>query len=264
MVLPLPTAGSSLLDALHEPDALSILFQPIVRLAHGRREIFAFECLTRGPAGTNAERADVLFEYVRQKEAERFFDRLCVAQAFRRAAAVAPFDISVNVHASTLSSDFAFTAHLIELARDSAVAPRNVIVEIVEHMPVLNARVFHRSLDALRAAGFRIALDDIGLGHSNFKMIVDCLPDFFKIDRYFVTRCGADARRMAVLEAVARLAERTGGRAVAEGVEDEETETELRALGIELLQGYLYATPMTSVEVREYIQLITHVEEQTS
>lgn len=254
----------TLLDTLLEPGALSIVFQPIVHVAGARRQLFAFECLTRGPAGTNAERADVLFEYVRLKRAERLFDRVCVAMAFRAAIAVAPFDISINVHASSLSGDAHFAAEVIRCAATWEIEPSRVIVEIVEHMPVLNERLFHVSLHTLRSAGFRIALDDIGLGHSNFKMIVDCEPDFFKIDRYFVAHSCSDPRRLAVLDSVALLARRTGGAAVAEGVEDEATERHLCELGIDLLQGFLYAAPLTACAARNYIRCIENTEERTS
>ena len=63
----------------------------------------------------------------------------------------------------------------------------------------------------------RIALDDVGLGHSNFQMMVDAKPDYFKLDRYFVHGCHRDKYRRAVVASVAKLAEELDSSVVAEG-----------------------------------------------
>lgn len=243
---------TTLLDAILVPGALEVMFQPIVDCTSDRRTIFAFECLARGPAQTNARDAGVLFEYVRRKRAERLVDRLCVDNAFRHAHAVAPYDISVNVHGSTLSSDAGFSRAVGEMARAAGVDPRTVVVEIIEQSGVMNDQQFTRSLGTLRDAGFRIALDDVGLGQSNYKMIIETRPDFYKIDRYFVGAVGNDNRRAAVVESVLELAARLGGRVIAEGVESRQVEGVLRLLGVELLQGYLYAPPLAAIAATSF------------
>jgi EAL domain-containing protein (putative c-di-GMP-specific phosphodiesterase class I) len=95
----------------------------------------------------------------------------------------------------------------------------------------------------LRARGIGIALDDVGVGHSNYSMMLDCRPDLIKIDRYLVAGCHADPQRQAVLESIARLAPRLGARAVAEGVEEPDDLGTIRALGIDLVQGFLLSRP---------------------
>jgi EAL domain-containing protein (putative c-di-GMP-specific phosphodiesterase class I) len=73
----------SLWDRILEPDGLTTVFQPIFRLAGERRVPFALEALTRGPKGTNVERSDVLFEYVRRKRREPEVDLLSRGAAVR-------------------------------------------------------------------------------------------------------------------------------------------------------------------------------------
>ena len=240
------TAGT-LLDQVLVPGALRVMFQPILRQGHASSEIFAFECLTRGPAGTNVESSEVLFEYARRKGAERILDRACCANALAAAAETVPDGcISINIHASTLSVDSSLARDLEVMASSYGLRCSQVMIEIVEHTPVLNEREFHRSLTELRAAGFHIALDDVGLGHSNYKMMIDCGPEYLKIDRYFITGARTDRRRAAVVESVVRFAERIDSHAIAEGVETDDDYAFLRDLGIDLMQGYYFARPMSA------------------
>jgi EAL domain-containing protein (putative c-di-GMP-specific phosphodiesterase class I) len=246
-------AGGSgrLWDRIFEPESLTTVFQPIVEIRGGERSVFAVEALTRGPRGTNIERSDVLFEYVRRKRGEVRVDRLAIAAALREARAVQCLPgspglpgLCLNIHAATLEQDRDLPCWLHELADGCEIPGERLIVEIVEHAPPWSGRCFLESLDRLRALGLRIALDDVGLGQSNFRMILDCRPDLLKIDRHFVAGAAGDDRRRAVLESIAGLARRLGGRAVAEGVEEEEDLAAASAAGIDLFQGFLLAPPL--------------------
>jgi EAL domain-containing protein (putative c-di-GMP-specific phosphodiesterase class I) len=100
-------------------------------------------------------------------------------------------------------------------------------------------------LAKLRALGVLVAIDDIGLGYSNFRMIVDAQADYFKIDRYFVTGIERDPYRFAVLESVAKLASKVDARVIAEGIE---TASELGFVieaGIDLVQGFYFSEPLS-------------------
>lgn len=242
-------AVRSMLDTLLTPGALTTLFQPIVEERSGESRVYGYECLTRGPAGTNFESADVLFEYARLKGAEAIVDRACIAQALATAEQwpTRP-SLAINVHASTLSRDPGFPRDLIAAARTRGFEPEQIVVEIVEHSPILNHRDFITCLENLRAAGFRIAVDDVGRGYSNFKMMLDCAPDYLKIEREFTSAAATDRGHYAVVESVLSFANRVGARVVAEGVEEEEDRAFLIGIGIELLQGYFYARPMSDTD----------------
>lgn len=243
----------TLLEQLSAPGGITTRFQPIVETDGEAQHVFAFECLSRGPAGTNAHDASVLFEYVRLSGATREIDELCAKTALRSAAAVAPYDISVNIHASSLGCDTTLARALIVEAEANAIPASAVIVEVIEHDRPVNGRNFAASLDLLRSAGFRIAIDDIGLGYSSLAMIIETSPDLCKIDRYFVDGVLHDRKRAAVVESIVSLVDRVGGRVVAEGVENEPVARFLRGLGIDLLQGYHYARPLTTNEITTYL-----------
>ena len=241
---------TALLDQILSHDGLSVAFQPVVELTGGSLKLHSLECLTRGPRDSNAARADVMFEYVRRKRVEPLVDRACVFTALRTAAKLpgAP-RLSVNAHASTLGRDPEFPTAVRAMADATGIETSRLTVEIIEHAHGWDGVTFDRALASLRAMGVQIALDDVGLGHSNYRMILDTRPDYLKIDRYFVHGAHSDVQRRAVLESIAQLALRLGARVVGEGVEAASDLLPLHEFGIELAQGYLFAPPLAVDEL---------------
>lgn len=248
-----------LLEQLYAPGALTIAFQPIVELCGGRRRLHGVECLTRGPRGTELEQAGVLFDRVREHGVEVEVDRLCTAAALHAAAELPPWlMLNVNVHASSLSRDRSFSQMLAQNAHGAGIDTTRVTVEIVESSAPDDADRFARALVDLREMGFKLALDDIGLGHSNLKRFVDVEPHYFKIDRYFVHQVERNPYRLAVLASVAELGRRVGARVVAEGVESDASLTATLRSGIYLVQGILLARPLSLRELCEHPLYLAH------
>ena len=239
-----------LLDRILEPGSLSVLFQPVLEVHGSRPKPHYLEALIRGPRGTSAENPSILFEYARKKSRESTVDRACV-ETILDAAKGLPADITlgINVHASTLAMDAGFVEYLETALEARGLSPRRLIVEIVEHAPPWDVKGFCTALKGLRKLGVLIALDDVGLGHSNYMMILECRPDYFKVDRYFVDGCHKDFHRRAVVASVAQLARPFGARVVAEGVEDPADLAALKRLGITLIQGFLFGMPLPAAEV---------------
>lgn len=234
----------TLLDRLLRPGAFRVVFQPI--LSHDQRgwQIHALEALIRGPRGTHMEYPEVLFEYVRRKSAEAAMDRHCVGEVLKAARPLGTqVTLSVNVHAATLEQDPGFPDHFREQVHEAGRLPSRVIVEIVEHAPPWAGRGFARALETLRTHGFAIALDDVGLGHSNFRMILECRPDYFKLDAFLVRGAHGDYYRRAVLRSIVELAASFGGTAVAEGLDNVDDLRIVLDEGVRAVQGYLLARP---------------------
>jgi EAL domain-containing protein (putative c-di-GMP-specific phosphodiesterase class I) len=90
-----------------------------------------------------------------------------------------------------------------------------------------------------------LAIDDLGIGSSNLRLMVECRPDYVKVDRYFVSGAGADSRKRAVLSAViGPLGAELGARIVAEGVETAAELDLVRSLGVGLVQGHLFCAAL--------------------
>lgn len=247
--------SESALNRILQPGGITPMYQPIVRVANAvATETYGLECLSRGPAGTNFESADVLFEYVRLKREESLVDRACIAIGMHGATAFPPeLRLGINVHASTLGRDHGFLSFLKKTAEASHIDLRRVTIEIVEHAPPWDGVSFLAALDQLRDLGTTIAIDDVGLGQSNFKMLLDVQPDLLKLDRYFVEGCAADSRRRAVIAAIQQLSNDCGAELIAEGVSSREDAEALQTLGVTLMQGFLYSEPLSLEQLRTYL-----------
>jgi EAL domain-containing protein (putative c-di-GMP-specific phosphodiesterase class I) len=251
---------SLLENILGDPKALSVRFQPIFRLSAGVNQVDSLEGLIRGPAATNFERADVLFDYVRRKRAEAAVDRSCIAAICEAVTELPPeLRINLNVHASTLGQNPGFADFFRRQTRNLSLALDRFTLEIVEHAPNHNVPGLTCSIRTLRDLGVRIALDDVGLGNSNYRMILDCHPDYFKLDAHFVQGVSSDPDRRAVVKSIMCLAEAMKGLVVAEGVRSTEDLSTLAQLGVELFQANLLcpATFLTDLAAKGFLGVQT-------
>jgi len=227
----------SLLDSILDPRQLSVRFQPIFRIQDGKRRIEGVEALIRGPQGTLFEPAQVLFDYVRRKKAESAVDQSCLAAICAEAVSLPPeLRINVNVHAVTLGQHHGFVESLSRHARKCSLATDRFTVEIVEHAPDCDIPALARNIAALRHAGVRIALDDVGLGQSNYRMMLDCQAEYFKLDAYFVRGLRHDFKRRAVVNSVVAFGRALNSSVVAEAAETEEDLAILADMGVEFVQ----------------------------
>jgi len=257
---------SEKLGLLLNGEQLSTVFQPIFDISSPACEIWGLEALTRGPAGTHFERASVLFDYIRLKQEEVAADRCCITAAFAARQRLLPQSLprlTLNVHAGTLERDRTFPAYVEKTASDYGIDTRDLVVEIIEQSTYFDSTHLIRALDDLRSLGVRISIDDLGLGQSNFKMILAVRPDYLKLDRYFIHGCADDRRRRALIESVQHIGVSLDCAVIAEGVERLEDLLTLRAMNISLIQGFLLAVPGAppALDVPEEVRALLNREE---
>ncbi|WNB86946.1 EAL domain-containing protein [Cellulomonas sp. ATA003] len=215
------------------------VFQPIVDLDSGA--VVAYEALARGPEGP-LERPDVLFAAARDAGRLRELDELCRRTALRTAitaGVLAPLTLFVNVEPEVLD-----TAPLEELLAISAAAPRDlqVVLEITERAIAARPAELLATVQRLRAAGWRIALDDVGADDLSLAFMPLLRPDIIKLDlRLVQQRPGPELAE--IMNAVNAEAERSGTVVLAEGIEHPEHLSTALALGARLGQGWLFGRP---------------------
>ncbi len=126
------------------------------------------------------------------------------------------------------------------------INPNLLTCEITESAAMEDAEGTQAILERLAAVGVHLSIDDFGTGFCNFAMLRKMPAEELKIDRSFVLDLETSADARAVVDAVVKLGQALGRKVVAEGVETEGQAQVLRALGCDVLQGYLYAKPMSA------------------
>lgn len=127
-----------------------------------------------------------------------------------------------------------------------------LVLEITEGSIVDAARAFP-ILARLRAMGVRVSIDDFGTGYSCLAYFKSIPADELKIDRSFVSPLPDDSASEDLVRFVISLAHRFGLSVAAEGIENEATAHCLRALGCDVVQGYLYGRPMPSADYAAWL-----------
>jgi len=100
----------------------------------------------------------------------------------------------------------------------------------------------------LRSLGVQLSIDDFGTGYSSLSYLHRFPLNYLKIDRSFVTRMTTDNDN-AIVRTISTLARNLGMEVIAEGIETEEQYQQLKMLGCEYGQGYLFSCPVDSREV---------------
>ncbi|WP_409484835.1 putative bifunctional diguanylate cyclase/phosphodiesterase [Arsenicicoccus dermatophilus] len=171
-----------------------------------------------------------------------------VDAAVRTLRALEPRTVPVAVNVPTVllhSPDPArrLLAHL--QAHD--VRPAQLHLELTEEAMVERGPQVTRTLQALRAQGFRVYIDDFGTGYSSLSYLVHLPVDGIKIDRAFVRDLPGSSAARSIVTGVVTFARELGITLVAEGVETAAEARWVRELGVPLAQGYWYARPQDAV-----------------
>jgi diguanylate cyclase (GGDEF)-like protein/PAS domain S-box-containing protein len=156
-------------------------------------------------------------------------------------AAATGAHLAVNVSAKSLDADY--VAWIERRLAASAIDPAGLTFELTETATISNLPAASRFTQRLRDLGCQLALDDFGAGFGSFTYLRHLAFDVLKIDGQFVQECARDPRDHAVVEALARIAASLDKRIVAEFVGDESTLAALRAIGVDMGQGYHLGAP---------------------
>jgi diguanylate cyclase (GGDEF)-like protein/PAS domain S-box-containing protein len=237
-------------------DQLELHYQPVVRL--NGRKILGVEALLRWnhpqrgvipPAQfiPVAEETGLIVPMGRWvletacREAVRLHER------FPRSE---PLTISVNLSVRQLQSEtlLADVRHALQV---SGLDATSLVLEITESLMLADTDYAMAQLNALKELGIRLAMDDFGTGYSSLSYLSRFPVDILKMDRSFV---GSDENG-ALTSAIIALGASLSLDVVAEGIELPEQASSLEALGCDFGQGYLFARPMPSAALTDFLEL---------
>jgi len=127
--------------------------------------------------------------------------------------------------------------------------PGRLSLEITESVLMEDAESTNVALRQLKALGVGLSIDDFGTGYSSLTYLKRFPVDVLKVDRAFVHGLGAEPEDTAIVASVINLAHTMGLTCVAEGVETPRQLAELRRLGCDVGQGYLFGAPAPSATI---------------
>lgn len=222
------------------PFAFTMAFQPIVDCA--TQSIWGYEALVRGVDGQGALEILNLVS-----EANRYaFDQACRVKAIELAGGLFPPQaetrLSINFLPSAVYQPSTCIRSTLEAARRVQFDPRRISFEFTENE---RADVPHirRIVDEYRRMGFITAIDDFGAGFAGLALLAEFQSDVVKIDMALVRGIDSSRARQAIVGGIMQMARALDLTIIAEGVETRAELEALRAAGIELFQGYLFARP---------------------
>jgi diguanylate cyclase (GGDEF)-like protein/PAS domain S-box-containing protein len=160
--------------------------------------------------------------------------------------------MSVNLSARQLTTP-GLLPMVDRILSDFDLAPSRLCFEITESVLMDDVDLAIPVLSKLRDLGVRLAIDDFGTGYSSLGYLRRFPVDIVKLDRAFVAGLGSDSAADAITAAVINLGHALGLSVIAEGVENEDQLTVLRALRCDRAQGYLWSAPQAAARLAEWI-----------
>jgi diguanylate cyclase (GGDEF)-like protein len=127
----------------------------------------------------------------------------------------------------------------------SKLNPHCLKLEITESVVMENAEAAAQMFKQLRSLGVQLSIDDFGTGYSSLSYLHRFPLNYLKIDRSFVMRLTTDNDN-AIVRTISTLARNLGMEVIAEGIETEEQFQQLKMLGCEYGQGYLFSRPVSN------------------
>ncbi len=234
-------------QALQTRDGLFVCYQP--QVSAGRCDIIGLEALVRwrrrdGELVPTPEFIAIAEEtgLIRQLGAFVLSDAVSVAR--RRPDLFLSVNLSpVQLHTSGFAQTVARTVQA------AGVAPQQIELEITEGVLLGSDETTQAALDQLRQSGFRIALDDFGVGYSSLSYLRRLHVDKIKIDRSFIENIESDPEALALAACIVILGHAIGVTVTAEGIETPEQMRLMSTAGCSGLQGYLFSIPVHGAEL---------------
>ncbi|WP_345970063.1 EAL domain-containing protein [Sulfurimonas sp. HSL1-6] len=226
-------------------DAIVPWFQPIVQLQSG--EVAKYEALVRmvGSDGS-VSGPGVFLDTAMQTPYYRRITEVMVHKVFE---AMEGYDtrFSINLGMRDLA-DEKMVSMLLSLLETYKERAGRLDIELLESEELDDLEAVKTFIKKVKAYGCRIAIDDFGIGYSNFAYLMELDIDILKIDGSLITKVVDDEMTQRTVKTIVRFAKQLGFEIVAEFVENEETIAVLRKMGVGYGQGYYFGRPAAAPE----------------
>ncbi len=219
-------------------------YQPIVSLHDEEVRIVGHELLSRG---INEDGSLIppnkMFEAARSRNRLFALDRLCRMESVSNSVALQDQLIFINFIPTAIYVPEHCLSTTFALIRELNLKPENIVFEVIESDEVKDTEHLKSILRYYKSHGFKYALDDVGVGYNNLKMLSQMDPDYIKLAFEFSNGVSRDDEKRKIAQEVIDIAHELKATPLAEGVERKEDLDCLREMGYELFQGYYFAKP---------------------
>jgi sensor c-di-GMP phosphodiesterase-like protein len=165
--------------------------------------------------------------------------------------------IGFNLAAEHFSNE-SIVGDVQKIFEHSPIKLTQIVLEVTERQQLEDLGHARRVIAALQDLGIKIAIDDIGAGHSGLSYILKLGVDVIKIDKMFVDALGTESSSTAIIETLVDLARNMDIEIIAEGVETFDQVIALRERGIQAVQGYVFAPPLPGLSFLRLLEATDH------
>jgi sensor c-di-GMP phosphodiesterase-like protein len=162
------------------------------------------------------------------------------------------FQLSINISPKHFVAD-GFVQQLRNTASAAGITTRQITLELTERENFDDLDLAAVVVAEVRGYGFKVAIDDVGIGHSGLSQIQRLRADILKIDKFFVDSVNLDATAASMIAMLVRLAREMKMSIVAEGIEDGDQVDALISCGITKGQGYVVSPPLATQPFLEFV-----------
>ncbi|TAL27669.1 MAG: GGDEF domain-containing protein, partial [Nitrospirae bacterium] len=160
--------------------------------------------------------------------------------------------ISVNISVKQFTPDLVET--IKQALNETGLDPESLKLEIVESVIIHDPEIASGIFSQLRDLNIKVQIDDFGTGYSSLSYLSKFPFDALKIDQSFVKDMNDNERQMEIVKAIIAMAHNMKMEVIAEGVETVPQLEELRKLGCEYFQGYLFSRPVEKEQAQALIE----------
>lgn len=228
---------------------LEFAYQPIVHASTGR--VYGYEALLRNYDTAGFPSAFALFDHAYEERNLYALDlilRRKAIEGFVQLSDVSGKRLFYNLDNRLLDMPDYRTGNTQKTLGEFGLPASVMVFEISERHQFQSIDRLREIIVHYREQGYRIAVDDYGVGFSGLQLIHSVEPDIIKLDRFFVTGLDHDPRRQIFLQNVIQLAHLMGGMVVAEGIETAEESRACVKIGCDLLQGFFLGRPLPATD----------------
>ncbi|MFW5784576.1 MAG: EAL domain-containing protein [Chitinispirillaceae bacterium] len=250
MVTTLETEELNFVEKIIRRRSINTVLHPICSLVH--QKVIGYEALSRGEWEGREISPYVLFKEALEKGKVLELDRLCREKAlyfFSSRAGNGPDGplLFLNIDTSILTRTTVGSDSFRKLVKAAGLEPERIVIEILESRTD-DEKSLVDFVNRYRDLGFKIALDDVGMGSSNLDRIPLLRPSVVKIDRYLVDGMHREMYKRAVFRGLTDIAHEVGAMVVAEGIEKEEDAIACLEDGADGIQGFFFSKPESDLD----------------